>query len=55
LKAKSTAAKTPVRAPNRRQPAQPPAGIVSTPHSSDSPWVEVSEVPKTDIQRCSIM
>ena len=55
LKANRTAANTPVRAPNSFHPAQPPAGIVSTPHSSDSPWVEVSEVPKTDIQTCSIM
>ena len=55
LNANRSAAYTPVRVPNSFQPAQPPAGIVSTPHTSDSEWVAVSELPKTDIQTCSIM
>ena len=55
LNANSSAAYTPVRVPNSLQPAQAPAGMVSTPHTRERAWVAVSVLPKTDIQTCSIM
>ena len=41
--------------PNSVQAAHPPAGIVSTPNSSDSEWVAVSVEPNIDIHTCRAM
>jgi len=53
LNANSVAAYRPARRPIRLLPAQNPAGIVSSPNSSDSQWVAVSLAPNAWIQKCS--
>ena len=53
LNANRTAAYRPARRPNRLQPAHMPAGMHSSPNSSDSEWVAASLAPNTLIQTCS--